>query len=713
MADSSLLSLSYPETDIALITLDDPGKGANILSSGALDGLEGILGELETKGDLAGLIIASAKPGMFIAGADLKEFMRWIDAPADEVIGFCRRGQTLFGRLAALPAVSVAAIDGLCLGGGAELAMWCDRRVFTSEAKTQYGFPEVKLGLFPGWGGTARLPRMIGLANAVEMVTGGESIDAEAAYKLALAADVVPRERLQKAAVHMVRSEQKSKAYLEDRRRWAAEIEISPMELGFLAATASAYIQQQTGGHYPAPEAALELMLGATEVDLETACGREAEAFAEQFGSPVNRALLNVFFLQDANKKDPGVADRSIEPRKIESVSVIGAGVMGQGIAAAHVKRKIPTSVTDANEEALARGLSAILEEVSYNKRIKSSDVERAVEFAPLLGGTVSAGELASADLVIEAVVENAEVKKKLFGEFEGRLRDDAILASNTSTIPITELAADLAHPERFCGMHFFNPVRKMPLVEVIRGDRTSDATVAAVVAHAKALGKSPIVVQDGPGFLVNRVLLPYMNEAVQLLTEGAEMKAVDKAARKFGMPMGPLALFDVVGIDVAVHAGRVMQEAFPDRTVHSGLLDAMLEEGRLGQKSGRGFFQYGGKKGKAEPDPDVDAFIARFRREEKEFSPPELTDRLFLPVLLEATRILEDGLVRKPQDIDLALIYGIGFPPFRGGLLFWADSLGAEALLERLELLTPLGKRYEPTETLQKMAAGGRKFYD
>jgi 3-hydroxyacyl-CoA dehydrogenase/enoyl-CoA hydratase/3-hydroxybutyryl-CoA epimerase/3-hydroxyacyl-CoA dehydrogenase/enoyl-CoA hydratase/3-hydroxybutyryl-CoA epimerase/enoyl-CoA isomerase len=525
MAANLLLKLSFPEKDVALITLDDPDSNANVLSRHALESLAGLLDELEKRKGLAGLVIASAQPGMFIAGADLKEFASSIDAPTEEVVEFSRQGQQLFGRLAKADYVTVAAIDGICVGGGAELSIWCDRRIFSTGDKTTYGFPEVKLGLFPGWGGTARTPRIVGLSNAVEMISSGENIDPQAAAAMGLADDLVDmggdRDALIAAAIRLIRHDQQSGDFRRDRERWAAPIDIDDTELGFLGATASAFIQGQTKGHYPAPLAALEVLLGGAGVDVEAACQLESEEFAKLFGSPINRALLNIFFLTDRNKKDPGVA-KGVEPRKSAAAGVVGAGVMGQGIAAANVKRGIPTAILDSAPEAITRGVQAVLNEVAYNKKTKGPDVKRAVELAPLVNGTLSDSELCHSDLIVEAIVEKAEAKQQLFARLEPLMRDDAILASNTSTIPITRLAEGLKHPERFCGLHFFNPVRKMPLVEVIRGKKTSDATVATAVAYAKKLGKTPIVMNDGPGFLVNRLLLPYMNEAALMLCEGA-----------------------------------------------------------------------------------------------------------------------------------------------------------------------------------------------
>lgn len=715
MAAHSILSLDFPVDDIAVLTINDPNKGANVLSRSVLDELEQHLDALDEQKGLAGLVIRSTKPGNFIAGADLREFVADIDQPAEAVIQVAQRGQKLFARLSKTSYVTVAAIDGLCVGGGAELTIWCDRRVMARNDTTSFAFPEVKLGLFPGWGGTVRTPRIVGLSNAVELVTGGEPIDAETALAMGLA-EVAPPDALLDAAIAMIRSEQETKEYLADRQRWSAPISISETELGFLGATASAYIQGQTKGHYPAPLAALEVLLGGAALDADAACDLEASEFVKLFGSGINRALLNVFFLTDRNKKPyvPASGDKDVSPLDINSATVIGAGIMGQGIAAANVKRNIPVALGDVSAESVGRGVQGILTEASFNKKTRGPDVERALQFTLLVNGTMSDGELAASDIVIEAIFENADAKRELYARLEPQLGDQAILCSNTSTIPITELAKDLQQPERFCGLHFFNPVRKMPLVEVIRGEQTSEATIATAVAYAKKIKKSPIVVGDGPGFLVNRVLLPYMNEALLLLEAGASIKAVDRAATKFGMPMGPITLYDTVGLDVAVHAGEVMKAAFPDRVEPSHILPAMLAAERRGKKNGKGFFDYTtDKKGqqKGQPSDEVEKIISQLRKESDPGT--DLADRLFLPMLLEATRLIEDGIVDDVRDVDLGLIYGIGFPPFRGGLFFWADTIGTAAIVEKLKPYAELGKRYEPTNMLLELAKANKKFYD
>jgi 3-hydroxyacyl-CoA dehydrogenase / enoyl-CoA hydratase / 3-hydroxybutyryl-CoA epimerase / enoyl-CoA isomerase len=709
---ATALSLSFPQPDVGLITFDLLGKGANILSKSVLEELAGLLDQLEKRKDLVGLVIKSGKPGTFIAGADIREFLASLGAPKSEVVAMCRRGQQLYQRLSQAPFVTVAAIDGICVGGGAELAVWCDRRVMSDNPKTEIGFPEVKLGLYPGWGGTVRAPRMVGLANALEMISAGENLDARAAYAMGLASDVVPADKLLDAAIGVIRAEKHSGQYLKDRERWSQPISAEPTELGFLGATASAMIQQETKGNYPAPMAALELMLETSQLPAEEALQREAEGMAQLFGSPVNAALINVFFLTDRNKRDTGLDKPGVSAAAIKSVGVIGSGIMGSGIAAATLKSEVPVALTDANAEALAKGAKQVLEDAAFNRKTKGPDLAKTLKLAPLLSVTHREEEIATADLVIEAIIEKEEAKKQLYARLEPQLRPDAILASNTSTIPITRLAEGLKRPERFCGIHFFNPVRRMKLVEVIRGAKTSDETIATAVAFAKRIGKSPIVVGDGPGFLVNRLLFPYMNEAIELLCDGASIKDIDRAATTFGMPMGPITLYDLVGLDTAVYAGLTMAKAFPERIVSSPLVPAMVKQGRLGQKSGKGFFSYQNKKGRPEEDPAVEKIIATYRRGQRKFSREELTNRLFLPMLLEATRMLEEKIVRDVRDVDLGLIFGLGFPPFKGGLLYWADTIGAAKLVEMIKPLEPLGPRFQPTPLLLEMAAKGRKFY-
>jgi 3-hydroxyacyl-CoA dehydrogenase/enoyl-CoA hydratase/carnithine racemase len=715
MANQPTMSLTFPEDNIAVIELDNPSRSANILSQPTLAEFEQHFDELEKRTDLHGLVICSKKPGMFIAGADLAEFVASMQQPGDHTAdaeAMCRKGQTLFARLSQMPFVTVAAIDGVCVGGGAELAMWCDRRVMSHHPRAEIGLPEVKIGLIPGWGGTVRLPRIAGLSNAIEAITSGESISGAEALRLGLASTLVASDQLLSAAINLAKLEYQRDDYLKDRQQWQHPIKLSDTELAFLKATAYAMISQQTKGNYPAPVVALETMIESARLDAESACKLEAKGLAKLFGGEVNRGLLNVFFITDRNKKDQG-ATASQPPAKVQTVGVIGSGIMGAGIAGSHLKRKLNVYLLDSSEEALSRGVRGTLEEVSFDRTTKAPNPKRLLEFAPLLRSTVDVNELSQSDLVIEAVIEQAAVKNQIFEQLESILRPDAIIATNTSTIPITELAKDLKHPERFCGIHFFNPVRRMMLVEVIQGPKTSEATVASAVAHVKKLGKFPIVVQDGPGFLVNRLLFPYMNEALVLLSEGVPMEAIDRAAKQFGLPMGPLELHDMVGLDTALYAGGVMKAALPERMIDSPILATLVSAGRLGNKTGLGFYSYKNKKGKRTADPEVQSLLKPFvQQQSSEITPETLTARLVLPMLLEATDVLAAGLVRDARDVDLGLVYGIGFPPFKGGLLFWADRQGMSKIMQMLEPLQAVGPRFAPTEYLKDLASRNATFY-
>jgi 3-hydroxyacyl-CoA dehydrogenase/1,4-dihydroxy-2-naphthoyl-CoA synthase len=715
MGDKPTIQLTFPRPDIALLTLDNPDRGANILSQATLLELEQYLDSLIDRQNLIGLIICSAKPGMFIAGADLSEFVASLDLPgnlAEHSEAMCHRGQKLFGRLSAAPFVTVAAVDGICVGGGTELILWCDRRIASTHAKTEIGLPEVKIGLMPGWGGTVRLPRIVGLSSAIEIITSGESVRPEAALQMGLVSNVVDPDKLLDAAIHMVELEAKQKLYLADRQRWQTPVRMSATELAFLQVTASAMIQQQTFGNYPAPVFALETMMKSAGMSVDEACALEAKGLAHLFGGEVNRALLNVFFLTDRNKKDQAGLGQST-PAKLQAAGIVGAGIMGSGIAAAHIKRQIPVMMADTSAEAMQRGIRNTLEEVSFDRATKSSNSAKLLEYAPLLRSTNHLSELAACDVVIEAVVEKEAVKQQVYEQLEAVMKPDAILATNTSTIPVTQLATGRKHPERFCGIHFFNPVRRMMLVEVIRGPLTSDATVATAVAHVKKLGKYPIVVQDGPGFLVNRLLFPYMNEALVLLSEGVSIEAIDRAAKKFGMPMGPLELHDMVGMDTALFAGHVMSQALPQRMIESPILAALVAAGRLGNKSGHGFYSYKNKKGKRMTDPEMATLLKPIvKQNAAEVNSERIIARLFLPMLLEATHVLSSGLVRDVRDVDLGVIFGIGFPPFKGGLLFWADRQGLGKIMSMLEPLAALSDRFAPTPYLKDLVNRGESFY-
>ena len=710
---SPALKFSWLEADIGLLSLDLPQRSTNVLSAAVLDELEGHLAALVGRTDLAGLILVSGKPGRFLAGADLREFPAKLDLPLAERERMSRRGQQLFGQLAQLPGVTVAAIDGACVGGGAELASWCDRRVLSTDRRTEIGFPEVKIGLIPGWGGTVRLPRLIGVGNAVELILSGELIDSAHALALGWADDRVPVERLLESAVRLIRTEQQSGRYRLDRDRRTQPVSFPAAEHAFLEATARQQFGSLARGRsVEALEVALRTLLAGSAEEAEAALIRESQAVAALFGTPTQRALLNVFFLQDRNKRDKGTAHAELTPGSVEQVGVVGAGIMGYSIAAANLRHGCRVTLTDASPEALERGLRQAVEEAAYEKRLQAADPHRLVDLATQITRATSDADWARCGLVIEAVMERVDVKREVYGRLETQLPPTAVLASNTSTIPIARLAEGLQRPERFCGMHFFNPVRKMKLVEIVRGPQTHDQTIATAVAHAKRIGKMPVVVNDGPGFLVNRLLSPYLQEALQLLCEGVAIEAIEAAAVAFGMPLGPFALYDMVGIDTCALCGRTMWQAFPDRVIASPVLNAMAKSGRLGQKSGRGFFLHDPKRKQLQPDPTLAAFLEIYRQPPREMPLEAITDRLLLPMLLEATRVLEAGIVRDPRDVDLGMIFGLGFPAEKGGLLYWADSLGTPHILERLKPLAHLGTRIQPTPLLLELARAGKGFY-
>jgi 3-hydroxyacyl-CoA dehydrogenase / enoyl-CoA hydratase / 3-hydroxybutyryl-CoA epimerase / enoyl-CoA isomerase len=410
-------------------------------------------------------------------------------------------------------------------------------------------------------------------------------------------------------------------------------------------------------------------------------------------------------------QNDPGTADASVKPRDVGQVGVIGAGIMGAGIAGANVRRGVPALLIDAAPAALEKGVAAVAKSLQGRVEIGRMTIPEATAALARLSSSLTVNALSDRDVVIEAIVENEAAKVKLYGEIEKLLPPGAILASNTSTISITRMAKSVKAPERFAGMHFFNPVDRMQLVEVIRGEKTNDATVVTLVALAKRIGKKPIVVRDCPGFLVNRILFPYLNESLVMLEEGASPRGLDKAATAFGMPMGPVTLNDLVGLDTSLYAGRVINTAFADRAANTRILDDLVAAGRLGQKTGAGFYTYA-KPGRGADDPALTALLEKQGKTRREIGMEEMTDRLFLPMLTEASRVLSEGIVREPGDVDMGLILGIGFPPFRGGILRWADTVGLPNILAKLKKYEHLGSRYEPTEQMCKLAAEGKGFY-
>lgn len=683
---------------IAILTLDQPGSRANTLGQAMLGELETAIASLRTAENVRGLVLISGKPGMFIAGADLKELGG--AKPSPELSrSLVKRGLDLVASVEALPFPTVAAIEGACMGGGLELALGFDYRLASDHPKTELGLPETKIGLIPGWGGTQRLTRLIGPSLAAEMICSGEPAKAKRAQELGLVFDVVPSAQLLDRALALVRMAhgEGGGGWREARARRAQPVGLSEEQASFAFAVANAQVKMKTGGVYPAPEAALRAIQKGANLPLADALAIETEEFLPLVGSPISRNLISVFFMTQAINKATG-APAGVEARPVGQVGVIGAGLMGAGIAGAHVRRGVPTVMLDTAPAALEKGVQSVSKSLLGRVEIGRMSPQEAAGSLALLSTSLTTQTLADRDVVVEAIVENEEAKKKLFAQVEPLLPPGAILASNTSTISITRMAQGLKAPERFAGLHFFNPVDRMQLVEVIRGEKTDDTTVATLVALARRIGKTPIVVRDCPGFLVNRVLFPYMNEALLLLEEGVAPRAIDKAAVAFGMPMGPITLQDLVGLDTSLYAGGVLERAFPERAVKTTILGQLVQSGRLGQKTGAGFYNYTASKGgKGADDPVLAEMLAKFGTR-KEMSIEEIQERLFLPMYAEATRVLAEGIVASPAEVEMGLILGIGFPPHKGGILSWAQSLG-DQLPAKLAKHASLGARFHPAK--------------
>jgi 3-hydroxyacyl-CoA dehydrogenase/enoyl-CoA hydratase/carnithine racemase len=722
-AHPATLAIEHSDDGLVTLSFAVPDHRQNVLTPSVLADLAAALDDLETRPPRRrprGLLLRSGRPGSFFAGADVARIDEVRSLPEAEIARLCDAGKALFARLSRLPWPSVVVIDGVCLGGGLEMALACDLRVATDAEHTLLGFPEVKLGLLPGWGGTVRLTRLIGPGPAVELAASGESVGGAAAARMGLVDACVPAEQAVETARRLIDAHGPSGFVAARRRCQASAVELDPLEREFLEATSSAVILGRTGGHYPAPPAILRTILAGAAVDADAAGAIESAAFAKLARTPVAGQLLRVFRSGERNRRDPGIGpadaatDARAAPAALGAPAVIGAGIMGAGIAAAHLRAGCSATLVDVSPEALAAAVPGLLDEAAWDRATKRTDPARAVALAGRLRTATQLAAVAGADIVIESVTERTDVKQQVLADIERLVGSATIIATNTSTNPIARLAAGLSDPTRFCGMHFFNPVRRMTLVEVVRGPATSDATVAAVVAHAKRLGKCPVVVRDSPGFLVNRVLMPYLHEAVEMAREGVACGRIDRVARSFGMPMGPIELYDMIGLDTAFYAGLVLSAAYGDRIEASPVIPALVKSGRLGRKSGCGFYRYAAAASKPRmlgPDAGAAELIRRYELPARETSDRTIADRLLLPMLLEAVRALDEGLVRDGRDIDLAVIHALGFPAFRGGLLAWADTLGPAEIVRRLEPLADLGPRMVPTERLLAMARDGLRF--
>ena len=704
---NAALTLEVDAERVAWLVFDRPDSKVNLLTSGVLRRLDALIAELEERarrGEVRAVVARSGKDGTFIAGADVKE----IASITDPRVGVqaARLGQEIFRRLERLPVRVIAAVDGLCLGGGTELMLACHYRLCSDRRETKIGLPEVRLGILPGFGGTTRLPRLIGTRAALEMILTGKNLDARRAHRAGLVDERVPN------------------GALYARAREVALMDRLPPERtrGGLAARlldgtapgrrvvlwqARKRLLQETRGHYPAPVRALETVDESAGLPLDEALRIEARALGELIVTPVCKNLIHVFFLMEAAKK----AAPAIAPRDVDQVAVLGAGVMGGGIAQLLAGRGLHVRLKDIQPAAIGAGLrhaQELFDKAVKRRRLSSREARQAMErIAP----TLDYRGMAASDLVIEAVIERMDVKKQVLRETETNVAAGCVLTTNTSTLSIDEMQNALERPGDFCGMHFFNPVHRMPLVEIIRGDASSDEAIATVFALARRLDKVPLVVRDGPGFLVNRILAPYLNEAGWLLADGASVDAVDRALRDFGMPIGPFRLLDEIGFDVARHAGRTLADAFGERLAAPPPMLALERTERLGRKNARGFYRY--EKGRDKGHDDSIYAELGLDATRKEIAADVIRDRAVLVMVNEAARVLEDGIVPDAGSVDLGMITGTGFPPFRGGLFRYADARGLPEIVTRLEeFARDLGPRFEPAPLLRSKAASGSRFY-
>jgi len=705
------IRLDTLDHNVYRLTFDRADSPANIFDRATMEELQAHLQSLSGDTMMNGLILASAKDSIFIAGADIKELLAE-GLKDDELLDLVRRGQKVFNQLADLRVPTVAAIHGACLGGGLELCLACDYRLASNDKSTRIGLPETSLGILPAWGGCTRLPRLIGLPRALDLILGGKRLAPKQAKTYGVVDAVMPREHLLRMAMQKI---------AEGKPASRTSLLVNhPLAAAVIARKAGAAASAKTRGQYPAIPRALGVVTAGLRGSVDKSLELEANALVDLVKTEACRNLVRVFFLQERAKKlkvdqvswlaaSAESVERAVAYGRMERTAVIGAGVMGAGIAQWISSRGTPVILRDINPEQVRKGLAEIAR--SYREGVKRY-VFTPTEARQGLERVHPAAEevpLDRVDLVIEAAVEKMEIKQEIFRKLDQQVSDRAILATNTSALSITELAAATENPGRVLGLHFFNPVARMQLVEIVVGDQTEPGAVGRVLKFVQRIGKLPVVVKDRPGFLVNRILMPYLIEAGHLFTRGAEVEQIDGAMLDFGMPMGPLRLLDEVGLDVAHHVAAFFASAFGERMPLPEVLGRMVEAGLLGRKSGKGFYLYAGR-GDPAPNRDMAAFVAAssasgFRRE-------DLTQRMTLTMINEAARCLEEGVVTGPEDVDFGMIMGTGFAPFRGGPLRYADSLGMERVAGELTQLAAEHSRFAPCKRLRDMVDTDEKFY-
>ncbi|HVS66530.1 MAG TPA: fatty acid oxidation complex subunit alpha FadJ [Thermoanaerobaculia bacterium] len=706
---------------VAVLWFDLPNRSVNTLDPSLVAPLREVLADVEGDPGVDALVLASAKTDSFVVGADV-ELLKQVGSE-QEGRELALEAQDATNALEAFPKPIVAAIHGDCLGGGLEIALACDGRVASSDDVTRLGLPEVKLGLLPGAGGTQRLPRLVGLEEALDLILAGRRIPAQRALEIGLVDEVVHRSILVEVAAARARS-----LAANERRPHASRsrphsdlksllLEHNPLGRRLLFSQAEKRAREKTGGHMPAPLEALEAIRVGVEEGSERGLRFEAEAFGRLAASPQSAALVDLFLWRQELSKESGCEDPEVAPRLVEKVAVVGAGLMGAGIARITAQEAgLPVRLRDVDHQPLLSGLRRIADGLAREverKRLSERERERILA---RIHPTTGASGLRRADVVIEAVVEDLEVKRRVLRTVEESVTEDAIFATNTSSLPIAQIAEAARRPERVLGMHFFSPAERVPLLEVVRGERTSPEAVATCVELGKRQGKTVIVVRDGPGFYTTRILAPYLSEACRLLGEGAPIEEIDQALTGFGFPVGPLRLLDEVGIDVGGEIAAVLHEAFGERMAPAPAQSALVGDDRRGRKNGRGFYRYvrRGRGWKRSDGVDEEVYdLLGVEPEEGAVAPARIVDRCVLAMANEAVRCLDEGVVSSVRDAEVGAVFGLGFPPFLGGPLRWIDRRGADEVVSGLEVLAAsCGARFEPAERLVSMARSGRTFH-
>lgn len=705
---SKNIQLSVDARGLAVLTIDLQGEKLNFLSSSVMAELEATLTELSARKDVRGLVVRSGKKHIFVAGADLKE-IKVIQTQTPKVaFDATQEGKRIFDLIAALPYPTVAAIHGACLGGGLELALACRYRVVSNSSATKLGLPEVGLGFIPGWGGTVRLPKLIGPESAIKLITAPLAPwEADKAWKFGLADEMVAPEKLYDRAAEIALGARPRRAKTPMKiaaRRWFLE---SRLGRGMFYKGAKGAILKETKGNMPAPLAALDVLMKALTMPEKMAFTAESIAFSTLCGTDVSRNILALHFATEDAKKPQGARPNI----KVETVGVLGAGVMGAGIAQSALYAGYKVVLYDKFKEGLDKGLATI--KGLYAGLVEKGKMTQDEVDAHLSRLTVTTefAPLAPCQLVIEAVVEILAVKQDVLKQCEAVIPHDFIFASNTSSLPVTKMAAVARAPHLVAGLHFFNPVHKMKLVEVVRAEQSSEETLATLVSFAGgALGKVTVITEDRWGFAVNRILGPYLREAICLMEEGVPLEDIEKAMTAYGMPMGPLELLDEVGLDIASKVLHILHDALGDRLSPPAIMGWLESQKLLGKKGGKGIYLYGADGKRAGFNPDL---VAALNVTAKPKSRSEIQSRLELVIINEAARCFEEGVVADAASIDLAMVYGTGFAPFRGGPLRRADQLGLRIVNQKLTLLAQVaGGNFQPAEVIGKLAAQRATFY-